>query len=63
MSSSSLTRQCLVFVSGGIVSDWWCNCKVVRSFQSGFHWRYDTELIVNIGSETKSLSGQVDSAI
>ena len=53
----------LVFVSGGIVSDWWCNCKVVRSSESDFRWRYDAELIVNIGSETKSLSGQVDSVI
>ena len=53
----------LVLVSGGIVSDWWCNCKVVWSLESGFHLTYDTELVVNIGSETKSLSGQVDSAI
>ena len=53
----------LILVSGGIVSDWWCNCKVVWSLESGFHLTYDTELVVNIGSETKSLSGQVDSAI
>ena len=53
----------LILVSGGIVSDWWCNCKEVWSLESGFHLTYDTELVVNIGSETKSLSGQVDSAI
>ena len=53
----------LVLVSGGIVSDWWWDNKVVWSFESGFHLTYHTELVVNIGSETKGLSGQVDSAI
>ena len=53
----------LILVSGGIVSDLRCNRKVVWSLESGFHLTYDTELVVNIGSKTKSLSGQVDSAI
>ena len=53
----------LILISGGIVNDWWCNCKVVWSLESGFHLTYDTELVVNIGSETKSFSGQVDSTI
>ena len=63
MSLSSLTMEWLILVSGGIVSERWCNCKVVWSLESGFHLTYDTELVVNIGSETESLSGQVDSAI
>ena len=50
--ATTLTRECLIFVSGGIASDWWCSCKVVRSSESGFHRTYDTELVVNIGSET-----------
>ena len=53
----------LILVSGGVVGDWWCNCKVVRSLELGFHWTYDTGLVVNVDSETKSLSGHVDSAI
>ena len=53
----------LIFVSGGIISELWCNCNVTRPSESGLHWTYDTELVINMGSETKSLSGQVDSAI
>ena len=52
-----------ILVSGGIVYDCWCHCKVVRSLESGFLWTYHTELVVNISNETKSISGQVDSAI
>ena len=47
----------LILVSCGIVRDWWCNCKVVWSLELGFHLTYDTELVVNVGSDTKSLSG------
>ena len=59
MLSSSLTIEWLVFVSGGVVMTGGATAKY-----SGRPNRvYDTELIVNISSETKSLSGQVDSAI
>ena len=57
--ATTLAMECLIFVSGGIASDWWCNCKVVRSSESGFHWTCDTEFVVNIGSEAKSPSEQV----
>lgn len=53
----------LILVSGGIVSEWWCDCKVARSLESGFFLIYDTESVVNIGSETESLSGKVDGAV
>jgi len=31
--SSSLTLEWLILLSGGKFSDWWCNCKVVRSLK------------------------------